>query len=371
MNVSDLRERIREEAYRLDFDLVGFCRAERPQYFEHFRCWLDSGRAAKMEYLARRLDAYRTPQNLLPGAQSIVMLGVNYRTTEPKEAKPGEGRFSRYAWGADYHDLIRKRLKALGNFHHQLTPGVKTRGVVDTAPFFEREYAWRAGLGWIGKNNLLINERFGSWLFLAALLTTEPLGEDGPVEESKCGDCRICLDACPTGALESPHCIDARRCLSYLTVEPYEPIPAKLRNSLGNRLFGCDACQEKCPFNRRKTPSSSERQLLPTANSDPVSLATLFEMGESEFLRRFDGTPIKRTGRNGLLRNAAVILGNHPCENGFSLLENSLQESNPTVRAAAIWAFSRYGKAGYAMVTQHRAKETDRAVLQEIDLVLK
>ncbi|MGD0383241.1 MAG: tRNA epoxyqueuosine(34) reductase QueG, partial [Thermoguttaceae bacterium] len=200
-------------------------------------------------------------------------------------------------------------------FHRRLVPHCYIRGVVDTAPLLERAFAQRAGFGWIGKNTLLINERFGSWIFLAALLTTEKLQFDEPTLISRCGSCQACLDACPTGALEAPYRLDARKCISYLTIESPGPIPPKLRQACGDRLFGCDACQEVCPRNHG-TPTSSEKTFQPQEGMNPVRLAELSALDEAGFRRRFRNTPLWRIKLDGLLRNAAMVLENqrHYCE---------------------------------------------------------
>ncbi len=268
-----------------------------------------------MRYFSRRMDAYRDPGLILPGVKSILMLGVNYRTVEPAAAGPGQGKVSRYAWGGDYHDEIRRMLRALAQFHRELVPDCKVRGVVDTAPLLERGFAQRAGIGWIGKNTLLINEQYGSWIFLAALLTTEELQHNEPTRASLCGSCRACLDACPTGALEAPYRLDARKCISYLTIESHGPIPQKLQRTCGDRLFGCDACQEACPRNRG-TPISSEKSFQPLPGMNPVRLGDLFALDEAGFRQRFGHTPLWRVNLAGLLRNATMVLENKPhyCE---------------------------------------------------------
>ena len=230
---------------------------------------------------------------------------MNYRTAEPVEAGAGQARVSRYAWGADYHEVIRRRLHKLADFHRRLAPAAGVRGVVDTAPLLERQFGQLAGLGWIGKNTMLINERFGSWFFLAALLSTEEMAYDRPSVADRCGSCRACLDACPTGALVEPYRLDARKCISYLTIELRGPIPAELRAACGNRLFGCDACQEACPWNRR-TPATAEPAFQPGPGMNPVELAELAALDEEAFRRRFRHTPLWRAKREGILRNAAM-----------------------------------------------------------------
>ena len=241
---------LKGEARRLGFDLAGATPAVVPPGIGHFRQWLADGLAGQMRYMADRAAAYEHPRHVLPGVRSLLMLAVSYRTAEPIAPGAGQGAIARYAWGADYHDLLRPRLRQLADFHRTLTPEARVRGVVDTAPLLEREFARLAGLGWFGKNTMLINQRLGSWFVLAALLTSETLAYDLPMEADHCGTCRRCLDACPTGALFQPHRLDARRCISYLTIEHRGPIPEEFHRPMGRRIFGCDACQEACPWNR-------------------------------------------------------------------------------------------------------------------------
>ncbi len=310
MDPAALTTALKEESLRLGFDLVGATTADLPPSFEHFRPWLADGFAGEMRYLAERLDAYGDPNQILSGVRSILMLGVNYRTVEPAAAGPGYAKVSRYAWGADYHEVVRRRLHKLADFHRRLTPAARVRGVVDTAPLLERALAQRAGLGWIGKNTLLIDWRYGSWLFLAALLTTEDLSPSEPMKTEMCGSCRACLDACPTGALVDPYRLDARKCVSYLTIESRGEIPAEHRAACGDRVFGCDACQEACPWNRR-TPPSAEAAFQPMAGMNPLALGDLSVMDEVEFRRRFRHTSLWRARHAGMLRNATAVAENH------------------------------------------------------------
>ena len=256
MSPDELTARLKSEAQRLGFDLAGATAAVAPPRLGAFQRWLADGFAGEMEYIPCRAEAYEHPRHVLDGARSLLMLATAYRTEEPVEPDAGQGMIARYAWGSDYHDLIRQRLHALADFHRQLTPGASVRGAVDTAPLLEREFAERAGLGWVGKNTLLLNRRLGSWFFLAALLTTETLAFDEPTATGHCGTCRACIDACPTGAIVEPYHLDARRCISYLTIELRGPIPLQQRESIGPRVFGCDICQDVCPFNRRPMPTA-------------------------------------------------------------------------------------------------------------------
>ncbi len=305
MDAAALTAALKEESFRLGFDLAGAAPAISPPSFDHFQAWLADGFAGQMRYLADRLDAYRHPAQVLEGAKSVLMLATNYRTVEPMPLGPGQARVSRYAWGADYHEVLRRRLHKLADLHRRLVPGAGVRGVVDTAPLLEREFGRLAGLGWIGKNTLLIHPRLGSWFFLAALLSTEELDYDQPSSVGRCGSCRACLDACPSGALVEPYRLDARKCISYLTVELRDSVPAELRAACRGRLFGCDACQEACPWNRH-TPASVEPAFQPGADMNPVELAELIALDDEAFRRRFRHAPLWRARRTGILRNAAI-----------------------------------------------------------------
>jgi epoxyqueuosine reductase len=343
MNPQSLTIALKEKARRLGFDLVGATPAVKPPEIGYLEKWLADGLAGEMRYFSRRISAYRDPGLILTGVKSVLMLGVNYRTAEPVAAGPGQGKVSRYAWGDDYHEIIRRKLRELTQFHRQLIPQCDVRGVVDTAPLLERGFAQRAGLGWIGKNTLLINEKFGSWIFLAALLTTEELQFDELTLSNRCDDCRACLDACPTGALESPYLVDARKCISYLTIESPGPIPLKLRKACGDRLFGCDACQEACPWNR-STPIGNENSFHPRPGMNQVDLAELFALEEAGFRQRFRETPLWRVKLAGLLRNAAGVLGNQPDNVARAALESGLQNANPIVKETCAWAIEEIGK---------------------------
>lgn len=376
-DTEQLTAALKQQAQRLGFELAGVAPAIAPPAIEHFQRWLAAGYAGGMHYLARRAQAYTHPQHLLPGVRSIVMLAVNYRTLEPAEPAAGQARVSRYAWGEDYHRVLRRRLRQLARFHQQLVPSAKLRAVVDTAPLLEREFARLAGLGRIGKNTTLINERFGSWLFLAALLTTAELRCDEPRAGDPCAGCSACLEACPTGALVAPYQLDARRCLSYLTVEHRGPIPAELRPRLGRRVFGCDTCQEVCPHNRT-TPQSSEVGFFPLAGLNPASPAEWFHAGQDDLNQRFQKSPLRRAGRAALLRNAAVVLGNADAVPEISqtiraraALTAGLRDDEPLVRAACAWALGRLDDPqAHAALEQRLQSEPDAAVRNELSAAL-
>jgi len=361
-----LTEALKTEAIRLGFHLVGACPAAPPPGVARFGEWLAAGYAGEMAYLSERAEAYADPTRVLPGARSILMLGLAYRNVEPSPAGPGQGRISCYAWGADYHEVVRRKLRALADLHRRLAPRAAVRGVVDTAPLLEREFGQMAGLGWIGKNTLLLNRRLGSWFFLAALLTSETLQYDEPHASGHCGTCRACLDACPTGALLAPYVLDARRCISYLTIELRGEIPRELRHGVGDWLFGCDACQAVCPWNARCERRGSE-EFSPRPGNNPVDLAELVTLDDVAFRQRLGRTPPWRAKRRGLLRNAAIVLGNRPHRPALPALIHGLNDREPLVRGACAWALGRYPEPAASAALGHRHEtEIDKAACEGI-----
>ena len=390
MQPGPLTAALKQKALELGFQLAGACPAVTPAGFDRFRQWLAAGYAGEMRYLADRADARQHPRFVLDGCRSLLMLAATYPAADLSPAGPGEGKVSRYALGDDYHDLLHARLHQLADFHRRLLPGAKVRGVVDTAPLLEREFAQLAGLGWIGKNTLLLNRRLGSWFFLAALLTTAELSYDQPMETGHCGTCRACLDACPTGALVDAWKLDARRCISYLTIELGSPVPQDLRAPLGDWVFGCDVCQEVCPWNQRALPVEVAGTLrvppavsattggrhtecacylpmLPAPDRNPVELAPLFFLDDAAFRTRFRHTPLWRPRRRGLLRTAALILGNRPHEAALAALAHGLGDPEPLVRGACAWALGRCAwPAGRESLRLQLMVETDDEVRLEI-----
>lgn len=368
MDSVELTAALREESRRLGFDLVGACPAVTPPGIERFRGWIAAGRAGQMRYLEDRAEAYAHPRHVLPEVQSLLMLGMSYRTATPVPPRPGEGAVSRYAWGADYHDLIHDRLKRLADFLRRRSPEAAVRGVVDTAPLLERDFAQLAGLGWIGKNTLLLNRRLGSWFFLAALLTSEVLEYDEPVR-GHCGTCRACIEACPTGALIEPGVLDARRCLSYLSIELRGPAPSEFRLASDGWLLGCDRCQEVCPWNRHvePVPAASLKEFEPRSGMNPVELAELFFLDEAVFRERFRGTPLWRAKRRGVLRNAAILLGARMHPPALPALIHGLADVEPQVRAACAWALGRHSEPAVGEALRQRLSlELDADVRRRI-----
>ena len=345
-NASLARERaqaIKKSALELGFDLAGIAAAASPETFPRLQEWLERGYAGEMGYLARREEAYEHPDRVMEGVRSIVLLGMNYGP--PKELEATEGlKIARYARGKrDYHDVIRERLKQLGRRVKELVPGSKSRGIVDTAPLLERDFARTAGLGWFGKNTMLIHKKMGSWFFLAGLLTDLELEADAAFTKDHCGTCTRCLEACPTDAFTAPYVLDARRCISYLTIELKGEIPLDLREGIGEWMFGCDICQEVCPWNR-KGPATREEDLLPLDRLRGLQGAEILELSQEEFTRQFGETPLARPGREGILRNAAIAAGNRGDRSVLPALKMRLEDESAVVREAAAWGVSQIEK---------------------------
>jgi len=371
MDCADLTYELKRRASKLGFSLCGVCPAIAPQGAARLDEWLAAGYAGQMHYLADRREAYGDPNRVLDGVRSIIMLAMSYRTATPTVPGPGQGRVSRYAWGeADYHDVIREQLDRLAESLRDRVPEARVRGIVDTSPLLEREFAQLAGLGWMGKNTLLLNRDEGSWFFLAALLTDIELIYDAPHATDHCGTCRACLDACPTDAFPQPYVLDASRCISYLTIELRDEVPAELRPGMGEWVFGCDVCQDVCPWNSR-APLSRQAEFNPRLDSNPMDLIALFDLDEAAFRERFRHTPLWRPRRRGLLRNAAIALGNRPTRSATPALVRGLNDEEPLVRGACAWALGRHDKdSAIEALRIRQAIECDKAVRQEIDVAL-
>jgi epoxyqueuosine reductase len=368
-----LADRVKRRARELGFQLVAVTGSEPFADGEtRHLAWLRDGLNAEMAWMSeeRAHRAYR-PAGLLEGARSIVVVGVAYAGEEEERASPApRGRVARYARGTDYHDVMRPRLHALADYLRELGgEDVRTRVFVDSSPLAEREAAVRAGLGFFGKNTNLLTAEVGSWLLLGAVLTDLELQADVPSLRD-CGQCRICLDACPTGALPAPYVLDANRCISYLTIEHRGPIPTDLRPRLGDHVFGCDICQEVCPWNRSKRPMIWP-ELRGDENAGRPDLRELLSLDERAFRARFRGTPVTRTKRWGLLRNAAVALGNSGSREAVPSLIEALSDLEPLVRGHAAWALGRIGgEEARAALEEAREREMDAWVREEIDRAL-
>lgn len=360
-----LIDRIRDLAADQGFVLCGVTPAVETTGFADLTRWIDSGYAGEMSYFADRQEAYRHPGGVLEGARSIIALAYPYASADPAGLNAGQGRVARYAWsGDDYHDVIHPKLKRLCALIGETHPDAHARGVVDTAPLLEREFAELAGLGWRGKNTLLLNKQIGSYFFLACVLSDVELPYDVPHANSHCGTCTACLEACPTDAFPSPGVLDATRCISYLTIEHRGAIPSELREGIGDWLFGCDVCQEVCPWNRKPARRAKPR----TDALDCVELTELFSIDDEQFRQRYRKTPFWRTRRRGILRNAAIVLGNQGDADAVEALTAGLADHEPLVRGASAWALGRIGTERAIQTLRDRAAvEQDATVQAEID----
>ena len=340
--VHTLEERIRAQAYGLGFDLVGFTTLGPVETARHFDAWIEKGWAGDMQYLPRRAAERRDSRLPFPGTSSAIVVALDYGGREPS------GPVARYARGDDYHELMVERLRELQRWiGSEVGREVHGKAYVDTGPILERDLARRAGLGWFGKNTMLVNPRIGSFFFLGALLMDLELVPDAPFEADRCGTCTRCLDACPTGAIVGPRELDATKCISYLTIELKGEIPVELREKIGEHLYGCDICQDVCPWNVRfgselEEPAFAARAAV--AGKDARTLAReILAMTQEEFSAAFRNSPMKRAKLRGLRRNATVVLGNIGTTDDVEVLSLALQDPEPLVREHAAWTLARLG----------------------------
>jgi epoxyqueuosine reductase len=340
-----LKSLVREKAYQLGFTLVGIALPQAPAHMDVYQDWLAAGRQAGMNYLAdpRAVQRRADPLLILPECRSILVLGTHY--SKPVDCfAPSEGRVAAYALGADYHLALPGRLQALVRFLEEQTgQSIPNRWYTDTGPILERELGMRAGLGWIGKNTCLINPRSGSTFFLAEILLGIELPPDEPFLSDQCGSCTRCIDACPTGCiLPAPdRTLNARRCISYLTIENKAEIPEDLRPLLGNWVFGCDICQMVCPWNQRFAPINGDAEFAPRAGAQSLVLADELMLTAQEFNQKFKDSPFKRAKRRGYLRNVAVAAGNSGRSELLLALVHAIEDSEPLVRDHARWAIEQ------------------------------
>jgi epoxyqueuosine reductase len=364
---------VKQRGIELGFDLIGIAPAQQPLTYHYYEQWLSRKFHGEMGYMERRKEERKDVRNLLPDAKAVIVGAINYFVPDeclPETSEP-RGRVARYAWGMDYHEVLLRKLEALLDYLRALLGDwVKGKAYVDTGPILERDFAVQAGLGWFGKNTCLISPKLGSYLLLGELLVNVPLASDPPFNRSHCGKCTRCIEACPTGALMAPYQLDAKRCISYLTIELRGSIPRELRPLIGTWVFGCDICQEVCPWNRKAKPTREEAfKPRPWAS---LELLRLLELTEEEFSELFRHSPLKRTKRWGLIRNACVALGNLREVKAVPLLVQLLHnDPNPIVREHAAWALGRIAtEEALNELRKALEVETDETVRQEIILSL-
>ncbi len=348
----DLVAVVKHAAAEAGFDLSGIAPVGDTPELKSFPAWIASGHAGEMKYLESRNDEGELKRGSLsrvaPWAKSVVVCAINYNTDHPYSTQvsdPARGWISRYAWSReDYHDAVLRRLKQVETALHEATahthPNLTTRSYVDTGPIVERVFAKYAGVGWIGKNTCILNQKKGSWLFLGVILTSLELTPDLPAPD-RCGSCTRCIDACPTDALIAPYRLDSNRCISYLTIEKRGPIPEDLRSGIGRHVFGCDICQDVCPWNR-KAPATTAHEFDARPGLVNPALDWLAEISEEEFRQTFRGSPIRRAKRSGLRRNAVIAIGNSRRREFLPILERLAQDEDEIVAESARWALQQF-----------------------------
>ena len=344
-----LKDRLVMFAHELGFDSCRVAACAPPVHANEFQNWLRDGAHGEMQYMARGEEKRRDPQKILPGAKSMIVLALNYfqgveagvlpanERAVGTAATTSTGRIARYAWGADYHDVITAKLKKIDDFLREL--GGEQKRYVDTGPILERDYAAEAGIGWHGKSTMLIDEKLGTWFFLAEILTTLELPPDGPIRD-RCGTCERCINACPTGAITGPHKLDARRCISYLTIELKGSIPLDLRPLMGDRIFGCDDCLDACPWNRF-AKTSRESAFAARKSTAGFALRDYLQLNDTEFRNLFRDSAIKRIKRRGFLRNVCVALGNVGTRHDLAALQRAAIDPEPLIAEHAQWAIEQ------------------------------
>ena len=344
MNPAELAGQLKEEARRLGFTLAGITDPASPEHFAVFQHWLEAGRQGSMAYLADEaaIERRADPGRVLPEVRSILVLGIPYSnpsSAPAPEGPPPHGRVAAYAWGQDYHLVLPDRLRALVTFlEGQVGHPVPNRWYTDTGPILERDLAMRAGLGWIGNNTCLINPQGGSYFLLAEILLGLELPPDQPFTTDQCGSCTRCISACPTNCILPDRTIDAQRCISYLTIENKAGIPEDLRSRSGEWVFGCDICQQVCPWNVRFATQSGDPAFAPRPGLTTPSLQNELTLAPQEFNNKFKNSPVKRAKRRGYLRNVAVAAGNSGQKILLPLLQSVAQDGEPLIQEHARWA---------------------------------
>jgi epoxyqueuosine reductase len=368
LSPADLKSALAHEARALGFDCVGVTDPDAiAQAAQHFRAFLDAGAHGDMDWLAARPERRMDPRVLWPGVRSVIMLGVNYGPDENPLAilqQRTRGAISVYAQGDDYHDVIKKRLKMLARWLVAAS-GAEVKVFVDTAAVMEKPLAQAAGLGWQGKHTNLVSREFGSWLFLGAIFTAAELPRD-EAEIDHCGSCRACLDICPTAAFPAPYKLDARRCISYLTIENKEPIPHEFRKAIGNRIYGCDDCLAACPWNKFAQAGRETKLAARDALRAP-DLAELVRLDDAAFRALFTKSPVKRLGRDRFIRNVLIAIGNADDTALAGEAQRLLEDESAMVRGAAVWALSQLmaPEAFAALASDKAGIETNESVRAE------
>lgn len=350
-HTSQIAARVKQAAHEAGFELAGIAPVRDFAELNHFPQWIEAGHAGEMKYLEARDDAGQLKRSSLrstaPWARSVIVCAINYNTAHPYSTQVADlerGWISRYAWSReDYHEAVMRRLRTVDSWlRNQLgveSAAQQTRCYVDTGPLVERVYAKYAGVGWVGKNTCILNQKLGSWLFLGVILTSLELEPDLPAPD-RCGTCTRCIDACPTAAFIAPYQLDSNKCIAYLTIEKRGAIPEEMREGIGRHVFGCDICQDVCPWNR-KAPATNAEEFQSREGLVNPALEWLAEMSVEEFREKFRGSPIRRAKRTGIRRNAAIAMGNSGNRKFLPLLKKLATDEDAIVAESATWAAKR------------------------------
>ncbi len=339
-DTASLEDALKAKARELGFAAVGIApAADDPVRAERLHEWLAAGHHGDMAWMMDRADVRQGPQSMWPAAKSVIALGMSY-APEVDPLAEGEAKISVYAQGRDYHDVVKKALKALARWLVEQRLGTELKVFVDTAPVMEKPLGEAAGIGWQGKHTNLVSREHGSWLFLGAIYTTLELAADAP-HDDRCGSCRACQDACPTNAFPEPYRLDARRCISYLTIEHKGPIPKEFREAIGNRIYGCDDCLAVCPWNKFADTAARHAKLAPREDLVDPDLEELLALDDAAFRAKFSGSPIKRVGRDRFVRNCLIAAGNSGDAALVPRVRALLGDDDPVVAEAAEWALAR------------------------------
>lgn len=371
---SELTNSIKDKAYQIGFDLVGIAPAGDFPESQFYKKWLDNGYEASMNYMSNNSNKRENVKNLFPEAKSIISCAVNYNTEKPYSVDSKDnsrGWIARYAWGDDYHLVIKDKLLVLKGFiESSFDSEVDSLVYVDSGPVLERMYGKYSGIGWIGKNTCLINQEIGSWLFLGEVITNIELDYDSSIAD-RCGTCTDCIDACPTDALRQPYVLDSSRCISYFTIENKGRIPINFREKIDNNIFGCDICQDVCPWNS-KAEATEDKHFVPRQDFFNPELKDLVDLDQESFSRLFKKSPIKRAKRKGLIRNVLVAMGNSGSGEFIPFVEKALNDDEPLVRSHAVWALLKLeGESCYQKLKKMIGTETDSEVIKNIEQALE
>ena len=365
----EITNSIKEAGYKIGFDLIGIAPVAEYPESQFYKTWLNKGYEATMSYMSKNPERREDVRNIMPTAKSVISCAVNYNSEYPysvSEKNKNKGWIARYAWGDDYHEVINIKLNELKSFiEKNISDEIKTLIYVDTGPVLERMYSKYSGIGWIGKNTCLINQNIGSWLFLGEIITSLELEYDSQVSD-RCGTCTECIDKCPTDAIREPYVLDSSRCISYFTIENKGEIPEEYREAIGKNVFGCDICQDVCPWNS-KADVDTDPSFLPRDGLFQPDLGYLVSLEQEEFYKIFKNSPVKRAKRKGLIRNTLVAIGNTGSSEYVDLVYGFLNDSDPNIRRHAVWAFWKIqGNDSLGVLESMLETETDEAVLSEL-----